>query len=352
MHDINSPLVTTILTTFRRPKLLQRALASVLNQVYPAIRVLVLDDASGDETEEIASNMAKRDTRVVYIRHEHNIGMTPNWQFGLQQVETPYFSFLSDDDVHLPNFYRLAVAHLEANADTDFFCGATIAFDYLGGIGGVSTEGWEEGTYRPYQGMLKMMENAISWDGIVFRRELVQRIGTLRNIHSTDYDFQVRAARWGSFYVSHEPCAMFMHHPGRAWGHTDNEKVFHEFFPTALGMLSGDDLPADVRALAWAAVNRFGFTTGKYLVLTHIINGEPVRALEVANYLRRFTVNSLGSLRLIAIAKAAMLLPFVSKVIRMKLTRNRFPKNRLQKLYQRKYGGWISYANRLSLKDS
>ena len=80
----------------------------------------VLDDASGDETEEIVTAMARRDSRITYIRHERNIGMTPNWQFGLEHVETPYFSFLSDDDIHLPNLYTAAVESLETRHDIDF----------------------------------------------------------------------------------------------------------------------------------------------------------------------------------------------------------------------------------------
>ena len=185
--------------------------------------------------------------------------------------------------------------------------------------------------------------------GILFRRELVQKIGALRNIHSTDYDFLVRAARWGSFHVSHEPCAMFMHHPGRSWGHIDSQKIFHEFFPMALDMLRGDDLPQDVRASAWAIMNQYGLVVGKYLFLAHIINHQPRCALEISNYLRRFTGNSLSALKLTVIAKLATAFPFVSRIIKQRITRSSFRQNRRQQLCQRKYSQWIAYANQLTL---
>lgn len=347
-RDDNFPQVTTILTTFRRPKLLRRAIASVLNQTYPAIKVLVLDDASGDETEEIVTAMAKRDSRITYIRHETNIGMTPNWQFGLEHVETPYFSFLSDDDIHLPGFYTAAVESLESRQDIDFFCGSTIKFDELGGIRKVSTATWAEGLYRPYQGMLKMMQQAISWDGIVFRHRLIERIGTLRNIYSTDYDFLVRAARFAAFVVSHQPCAMFMEHRGRGFGHLDFLKIFHEFFPMALGILGGEDLPPDIRAEAWAIMNQYGLVTGKYLFLKNIVEGHPQKALEVANYLRRFTVNSPEALKFAAIARLAITFPFVGKYIARRIDRRNFSSVSHQKGYLKQYGQWIRYANSLT----
>lgn len=347
-RDDNFPQVTTILTTYRRPKLLRRAIASVLNQTYPAIRVLVLDDASGDETEEVVAAMAKRDSRVTYIRHETNIGMTPNWQFGLERVETPYFSFLSDDDLHLPGFYAAAIESLETIHHVDFFCGLTIKFDELGGIRGVSTATWAEGVYRPHKGMLRMMERAVSWDGIVFRRRLIEKIGGLRNIHSTDYDFLVRAARHTAFVVSHQPCAMFMEHGGRGFGYIDCLKVFHEFFSMAHGMLDGDDLPPDVRATAWSIMNHYGFITGKYLFLAYIVDGHPEKALEVAKYLRRFTVDSPKAMKLVAIARLALSFPVVGMYVARRTNRRNFSSISQQKGYKDQYGQWIEYAKALT----
>ena len=50
---MNSPLVTTIITTYRRPRLLRRAIRSALNQTMPRVRVCVYDDRSDDETADV-----------------------------------------------------------------------------------------------------------------------------------------------------------------------------------------------------------------------------------------------------------------------------------------------------------
>src|SRR4030067_3693919 len=100
------PFITAIIPTYRRPKLLRRAVLSVLNQTYPHLRVCVYDNASGDETEEVVAELMQKDSRVRYHRHPENIGLFNNFNYGLQEIETSFFSLLSDDDVLVPTFYE------------------------------------------------------------------------------------------------------------------------------------------------------------------------------------------------------------------------------------------------------
>ena len=76
-------MISTIITTYRRPLLLKRAINSVLKQTYPHFQVYVYDNASGDETEKIAHDLMKKDSRVKYHRHPENIGMMANYQYAL-----------------------------------------------------------------------------------------------------------------------------------------------------------------------------------------------------------------------------------------------------------------------------
>ena len=74
MNDITKPLITTIIPTYQRPKLLRRAIKSVLNQTYPHFQVCVYDNASGDETEAIVQEFIAKDSRIQYFRQEKNWG--------------------------------------------------------------------------------------------------------------------------------------------------------------------------------------------------------------------------------------------------------------------------------------
>lgn len=48
--DVTEPIITAVIPTYRRPRLLRRAIKSVLAQTYPHFQVCVYDNASGDET--------------------------------------------------------------------------------------------------------------------------------------------------------------------------------------------------------------------------------------------------------------------------------------------------------------
>ena len=74
MNDITKPLITTIIPTYQRPKLLRRAIKSVLNQTFPHFQVCVYDNASGDETEAIVQEFIAKDSRIQYFRQEKNWG--------------------------------------------------------------------------------------------------------------------------------------------------------------------------------------------------------------------------------------------------------------------------------------
>lgn len=104
MNDTAKPLVTTIIPTYRRPKLLRRSIRSVLNQTYPHFNVCVYDNASDDATASVVEDFQKEDSRVKYYAHKENIGATENFIYGMEHVETPFFTLLSDGDLILPNF--------------------------------------------------------------------------------------------------------------------------------------------------------------------------------------------------------------------------------------------------------
>src|SRR5687768_1900259 len=96
--------VTVAIPTYNRSQLLKISLKSVLAQDYPDLRVVVLDNASPDDTEAVVKSFA--DPRVAYIRNETNIGMVSNWNRAIEVNSSPYLSIFLDDDVMLPGFIR------------------------------------------------------------------------------------------------------------------------------------------------------------------------------------------------------------------------------------------------------
>jgi hypothetical protein len=60
------PVITVIIPTFRRPKLLRRAILSVLSQTFTAFQVCVHNYALNDDTKTVISKLAKTDSRIRY----------------------------------------------------------------------------------------------------------------------------------------------------------------------------------------------------------------------------------------------------------------------------------------------
>ncbi|MDD5368681.1 MAG: glycosyltransferase family 2 protein [Anaerolineaceae bacterium] len=257
MIHTGTPLVTTIIPTYRRPNLLKRAIRSVLRQKYTNLQVLVLDDCSSDETEAVVRALAREDRRVIYMRHTQNIGQTANWIYGMEQVNTPFFSFLSDDDFLLPDFYGAAISCLTNNPEAMFFCGSTFRVNNNHEVLSVSTSGWREGMHRPPSGFFEMLNHTLSWNGILFRREIIEHLGILRPMISTDFDYLIRASIEHSYYVSKMPCAGFLVHTSNTWWYIDVNRSYQDFLDTAITVLNM--IPAEWRAQAWLDLSSHNF---------------------------------------------------------------------------------------------
>jgi glycosyltransferase involved in cell wall biosynthesis len=212
------PLVTTVIPTYRRPALLKRAIESVLGQEGVSLRVCVFDNASGDQTREIVHEIASRDDRVTYYCHERNLGGAANFEFGLRSVETPYFSLLSDDDYLLPGFYARALSDLAECPDAIFWAGMTLLVDDAGAIWKTRVQKWpREGLFGPQEGLMLMMHGQEpTWTGILFRRDVLDRIGLpdRETLGPSDLDYTLRIAARHAFIMRKYPAAVFSLNPG------------------------------------------------------------------------------------------------------------------------------------------
>jgi len=211
------PLITAVIPTYRRPMLLRRAIRSVLAQTYPHLRVCVYDNASGDETPSVVDEMARTDCRIKYYCHPENIGALKNFIYGMEQVETPFFSIFSDDDVLLPDFYQTALAGFEKFPEVMCSVTATLQVDCRGNILGIPLLAWKPGLYLPPEGLLAML-NCLPpvWTSVLFRREVIEKVGCLDEEvgPAADLDFELRTAARFPIVVSLQPGAMFVRHPG------------------------------------------------------------------------------------------------------------------------------------------
>lgn len=226
---MDHPLITTIIPTFRRPQLLRRALLSAVKQTYPLIQICVYDNASGDETQEVAEEFISKDARVKYHCHAQNLGMLGNYEYALKHVETPYFSLLSDDDVIFPWFYETALKELKQHPQASFAACSTLIMNDLGNIVRVPLDLWpREGCFNPPDGAKEMISKYPIPTTVLFRKKVIQAFPIDKaNPLTWDCDFLTQIAAHDPVLISKRPCGIFLQH-GSSYSNAQDFKQWKE----------------------------------------------------------------------------------------------------------------------------
>lgn len=111
------PEVTVIVTVFNREDLIERAIHSVLGQSFQNFEIIVVDDASTDNTETKVKEMQEKDSRIRYCRHEYNLGVAAARNTGLRQAKGYYVTFLDSDDQMLSHKLKSEISILNNQPD-------------------------------------------------------------------------------------------------------------------------------------------------------------------------------------------------------------------------------------------
>jgi len=106
----NPPLVSVIIPTYNRAHLVGRAVQSVLDQTFQDFEVIVVDDASTDNTEDVVNGFDDR--RIQCVRLDRNSGAAHARNTGAQRATGEYLAFLDSDDTWYPELLAQQVVAL------------------------------------------------------------------------------------------------------------------------------------------------------------------------------------------------------------------------------------------------
>jgi hypothetical protein len=199
------------------------------------------------------AEIAQTDLRVQYYSHAENIGSINNFIHGMKQVNTPFFSFLSDDDILLPEFYQTAMAGFEKYSDAFLSVTAVIHTDEQGKFYAAPILSWKAGLYSPPDGFLAMLKYGHpTWTGTLFRTDVMKVIGILdaETGMLSDLDFLFRAAARFPIIVSVKPGAIFMVSPLGASRPWSCSAIWPGWLKIIRNIVEDDNIPPDVRAYA------------------------------------------------------------------------------------------------------
>ncbi len=107
-------LISAVIPTYNRARTIERAVDSVLDQDYPLVEVIIVDDGSQDDTADRITKRYSKDQRVRYFRIP-NSGVCVARNRGLREVRGEFVAMLDSDDYWLPGKLSLQIGVLKTH---------------------------------------------------------------------------------------------------------------------------------------------------------------------------------------------------------------------------------------------
>lgn len=121
--------LSVVLPNYNHGTLIGRALEALTAQEHAPDEIIVIDDASTDDSVRVVEGFAIKFPAVKLLRNAQNLGVIPTLERGLRTSRGKYVYFGAADDFVLPGFFETALLRLEANPDLSLFCGEAVLVD-------------------------------------------------------------------------------------------------------------------------------------------------------------------------------------------------------------------------------
>lgn len=212
-------MVDVVIPCYRYGHYLEHCVRSVLSQSVQDVRVLIIDDASPDSTPDVASALAREDSRVSFIHHQTNAGHIQTYNEGIDWATSPYFLLLSADDYLLHGALKRAITALEARPHASFCHGTAIEsineehFDSFIVNCHPRSHSEDERSGLDFIRMCRLGNPVFTPTAIV--RTAAQKAAGYYRVelpHSGDFEMWLRLATYGSVVKVSAPQAVYRRH--------------------------------------------------------------------------------------------------------------------------------------------
>lgn len=194
----SSPRVSVVIPCYNYGHYLRECVRSV-TQAQPGIEleVIIVDDASTDDSAAIAAALQAEDPRIKLIRHAHNRGHIETFNEGLWAATGEFILLLSADDLATPGALTRAAALLEAEPSVGMVYGTAVHF--VDELPPCRTSG---STWIVWKGVDWLQARCRSGYNVVSSPEVMMRAATLRAIggyradlpHAGDFEMWMRSS--------------------------------------------------------------------------------------------------------------------------------------------------------------
>lgn len=206
------PKVSVVLTTYNGSRYVREAIDGILNQTFGDFELIIIDDASTDDTVEIAKGYD--DPRIRLIRNPENHGISATRNIGIDAARGAYLAAMDHDDISLPQRLERQIAFLDSRPETVLV--------------GTSARLLEDGRLRDYYDPITE-PHLLHWSlftacclihsSICVRVEVLRRHGLYyrQQYHfAEDFDLYHRLAKLGDIACLPDRLTIYREHGGNA----------------------------------------------------------------------------------------------------------------------------------------
>ncbi len=233
------PLVTIVCLCYNHKSFVQECIESIINQTYSNIELLIIDNNSSDNSEEIIKKnknvCISRFVNYQFIKNSKNLGITKALNNALKFSKGEYISYISADDVFVPDKIMIQLKTFkEISGKYAVICGDCDFIDkdsnkiFLSDVGGFSNKtGYETGTdyilrkknasyilsnYGTYQTLLK--SNYINAASVLIKKETLDEVGLFdESFFYEDWPLWLQISKNYKFYYINKILFHYRRHP-------------------------------------------------------------------------------------------------------------------------------------------
>ncbi len=114
-NEAKHPLISIVMACYQGEKYVEEQIHSHLNQDYPHLEFVYLDDASTDRTWSILQEMALKDARIKIFQNEKNLGYVGSFEKAIQLAQGEWIALSDQDDIWETNKIAQMTAFLTQN---------------------------------------------------------------------------------------------------------------------------------------------------------------------------------------------------------------------------------------------
>lgn len=194
------PSVTVVIPCYNYGRFLPDAVSGALDQQGVDVDVVIVDDASTDDSAAVATRLARSDDRVQVLVHDRNRGHIATYNDGLARARGDYVTLVSADDVLTRNALTRAASLMEYHPSVGLVYGYARSFGDAVPATSDRVRNWSVYPGQQWLGLAARRGRCfISSPEAVMRRAALEEAGgyDARLPHSADFDMWLRtAARW------------------------------------------------------------------------------------------------------------------------------------------------------------